>query len=173
MTSTTSTRKYSTSATDKGYPHTSITLAVHSRYERHSSGGTTVVISTGTFVVGERLKKLKSVLLTSIASAAGAAIYSYSHFFNPHFFLPVQIVGGVSLSAILGNKPWSQVSFLFLPGTCLHFHRAWGSALPLLIDSNKKFCYLMFLLKCCTYQRVANTNEATGCCGGQKCGGRK
>ena len=31
------------------------------------------------------------------------------------------------------DKPWSQVSFLLLPGTCLHFYRKEGSAFPTLV----------------------------------------
>ena len=44
-------------------------------------------------------------------------------FFNHHFHFPAHLVGGFALKDLL-DKPWSQVSALLHPGTCLHFYRA-------------------------------------------------
>ena len=49
--------------------------------------------------------------------------YIYIYILNHHFYFPAQLVGGFTLSDLL-YKPWSQVSSLLLPGTCLHFYRA-------------------------------------------------
>ena len=46
--------------------------------------------------------------------------------FDHHFYFPVQLERGFTLSDLL-DKPWSQVSSLSPPGTCLHFYRACGS----------------------------------------------
>ena len=54
---------------------------------------------------------------------------------NHHFHFPAHLVGGFTLSGLLLDKPWPQVSSLFPPGTCLYFciaHK--GSAFPLLVD---------------------------------------
>ena len=40
--------------------------------------------------------------------------------FFHHFYFPAQFVGGFTLSD-LPDKPWSQVSSLLPPGTCLQF----------------------------------------------------
>ena len=37
------------------------------------------------------------------------------------------------------DKPWSQVSSLLPPGTCLHFYHAWGSAFPLPVEFRRIF----------------------------------
>ena len=51
-----------------------------------------------------------------------AAVYLYLFrvcFCNHHFYFPAQLVGGFTLSDLL-DKPWSQVSSLLPPGTCLN-----------------------------------------------------
>ena len=51
---------------------------------------------------------------------------SYFFFFsNHHFHFPAQLEGGFTLGDLL-DKPWSQVSSLLSPGTCLYFYRAQG-----------------------------------------------
>ena len=50
-------------------------------------------------------------------------LFSLPSFFGGgehHFYLPAQLVGGFTLSHLL-DKPWSQVSSLLPPGTCLQF----------------------------------------------------
>ena len=44
--------------------------------------------------------------------------FRYINIVDHHFYLPVQLVGGFTLSDLL-DKPWSQVSSLSTPGTCL------------------------------------------------------
>ena len=44
-------------------------------------------------------------------------LFTYLFFYH-HFYFPAQLVGGFTLSDLLG-KPWSQVSSLLPPGTCL------------------------------------------------------
>ena len=67
-------------------------------------------------------------------------IYIYnilrSMYIYNHFYFPARLVGGLTLNDLL-DKPWSQVSCLLPPGTCLHFYRAWGSAFPLLVDFHR------------------------------------
>ena len=48
-------------------------------------------------------------------------------FLNYCFLLPSQFVMVFTLSDLL-DKPWSQVTSLLLPDTCLHFYRTQGSA---------------------------------------------
>ena len=46
-----------------------------------------------------------------------------------HFYFPTQLVGGFTLSNFL-DKPWSQVSSLLPPGTCLQFLWRIGFSIP-------------------------------------------
>ena len=61
------------------------------------------------------------------------AAVSVSFFFlvvvDHHFYFPAQLVGGVTLSDLL-DKPWSQVSSLLPPGTCLQFLSRIGFGIP-------------------------------------------
>ena len=59
-----------------------------------------------------------------------------SFFLNHHFSFRAQLVGGFTLSDLL-DKPWSQLSSLLPPGTCLQFYRAYRSAFPLLVDFHR------------------------------------
>ena len=70
------------------------------------------------------------------SQTGGGGIYLFFFFLNHHFCFPAQLVGGFTLSDLL-DKPWSQVSYLLPPGTCLRFHRAQGSAFPLLVDFHR------------------------------------
>ena len=47
-------------------------------------------------------------------------------FFNHQFHFPAQLVGGFTLSELL-DKPWSQVSSLLPPGTCLQHNAVTAS----------------------------------------------
>ena len=49
--------------------------------------------------------------------------------FFHHFYFPAQFVGGFTLSD-LPDKPWSQVSSLLPPGTCLQFLSHIGFSIP-------------------------------------------
>ena len=49
--------------------------------------------------------------------------------FDHHFYFPAQLVGGFTLSDLL-DKPWSQVSPLLSPGTCLQFLSCIGFSIP-------------------------------------------
>ena len=54
--------------------------------------------------------------------------------FHHHFYFPAQLVVDFTLSDLL-DKPWSQVSSLLPPGSCLQFLSRIGySAFPLLVD---------------------------------------
>ena len=44
-------------------------------------------------------------------------------YFYHHFYFPASLVGGFTLHELL-DKPWSQVSALLPPGTCVYFFRA-------------------------------------------------
>ena len=46
-----------------------------------------------------------------------------------HFYFPSQLVGGFTLSDLL-DRPWSQVSSLLPPGTCLQFVSRIGFSIP-------------------------------------------
>ena len=50
-------------------------------------------------------------------------VFFYFIFLIITFYSTAQLVGGFTLSDLL-DKPWSQVSSLLPPGTCLHFYRA-------------------------------------------------
>ena len=50
-------------------------------------------------------------------------------FFSNHVYFPAQLVGGFTLSDLL-DKPWSQVSSLLPPGTCLKFLSRMGFSIP-------------------------------------------
>ena len=50
-------------------------------------------------------------------------------FFYHHFYFPAQLVGGFTHSD-LPEKPWSQVSSLLPPGTCLQFLSRIGFSIP-------------------------------------------
>ena len=54
---------------------------------------------------------------------------SFLFFFSHHFFFPAQLVGGFTLSDLL-DKPWSQVSSLLPPDTCLQFLSRIGFSIP-------------------------------------------
>ena len=55
--------------------------------------------------------------------------FFFLFFFDGHFYLPAQLVGGFTLSDLL-DKPWSQVSSLLPPGTCLQFLSRIGFSIP-------------------------------------------
>ena len=55
--------------------------------------------------------------------AGSAFILFFCFFYNHHFYFPAHLVGGFTVSDHL-DKPWSQVSSLLPPGTCLHVYRA-------------------------------------------------
>ena len=50
-------------------------------------------------------------------------------FFYRHFYFPAQLVGGFTLGDLL-DKPWSQVSSILPPGTCLQFLSRIGFGIP-------------------------------------------
>ena len=50
-------------------------------------------------------------------------------YIDHHFYFPAQLVGGFALSDLL-DKPWSQVSSLLPPGTCLQFLSRIGVSIP-------------------------------------------
>ena len=54
---------------------------------------------------------------------------SFFFFFNHDFHFPAPLVGGFTLSNLL-DKPWSQVSSLLPPGTCLQFLSRIGFSIP-------------------------------------------
>ena len=56
-------------------------------------------------------------------------LFFFLFFFNHHFYFPAQLVGGFTLSDLL-DKPWSQVSSLLPPGTCLQFLLRIGFSIP-------------------------------------------
>ena len=56
------------------------------------------------------------------AACCVVALHGFFLFFH-HLYFPAQLVGGFTISDLL-DKPWSQVSSLLPPGTCLHLHRA-------------------------------------------------
>ena len=55
--------------------------------------------------------------------------FFFFFFFDYHFYFPAQLVGGFTLSG-LPDKPWSQVSSLLPPGTCLQFLSCIGFSIP-------------------------------------------
>ena len=58
-----------------------------------------------------------------------SALLLFLFCFNHHFHFPAQLVGGFTLSDLL-DKPWSQVSSLLPPGTCLQFLSRIGFSIP-------------------------------------------
>ena len=48
---------------------------------------------------------------------------------NHHFYFPAYLVGGFTLSDLLG-KPWPQVSYLLPPSTCLYLLSCTGFSIP-------------------------------------------
>ena len=59
----------------------------------------------------------------------GVAIISFCFIFFHRFYFPAQRVGGFTLSDLL-DKPWSQVSSLSPPGTCLQVLSRIGFSIP-------------------------------------------
>ena len=55
--------------------------------------------------------------------------FVYFVYFDHKFHFPAQLVGGFTLSDFL-DKPWSQVSSLLPPGTCLQFLSRVGFSIP-------------------------------------------
>ena len=64
--------------------------------------------------------KIKRILFSSVWYLLLLLVF---FFFSDHFYFPAQLVGGFTLSDLL-DKPWSRVSSLLHPGTCLQFYRA-------------------------------------------------
>ena len=58
-----------------------------------------------------------------------APVIFFVFLFSHHFYFPAQLVGGFTLSDLL-DKPWSQVSSLLPPGTCLLFLSRIGLSIP-------------------------------------------
>ena len=56
-------------------------------------------------------------------------VFCFFLFFYHHFYFPAQLVGSFTLSDLL-DKPWSQVSSLLPPGTCLQFLSHIGFSIP-------------------------------------------
>ena len=61
----------------------------------------------------------------------------FSFFFLESSLLFSSLSRGFTLSGFLLDEPWSQVSSLFPPGTCLHLFIAPGAAFPLLVDFHR------------------------------------
>ena len=57
-------------------------------------------------------------------------VFYFIYFFDHYFYFPSQLVGGFTLSDLLLDKPWSQVSSLLPPGTCLQFLSRIGFSIP-------------------------------------------
>ena len=55
--------------------------------------------------------------------------FSFIYFFYHHFYFPAQLGGGFTLRDLL-DKPWSQVSSLLPPGTCLQSLSRIGFSTP-------------------------------------------
>ena len=66
---------------------------------------------------------------SSTSQAQQGATWYILFFFDRHFYFPAQLVGSFTLSHLL-DKPWSQVSALLPPGTCLQLLSRTGFSIP-------------------------------------------
>ena len=57
----------------------------------------------------------------------------YFFLYDNHFYFPAQRLGGFTIRNLL-DKPWSQVSSLLPPGTCL---QCLSSSFPLIVDLDR------------------------------------
>ena len=72
--------------------------------------------------------QLKKCIFFVFFQVQGDSLFFFFFFFD-HFYFPAQLVGDFTLSDLLG-KPWSQVSSLLAPGTCLQFLSRIGFSIP-------------------------------------------
>ena len=87
--------------------------------------------------------------------------FLYIFYSVDHFDFSAQLVGGSTLSDLL-DKPWSQVSSVLPPGTCLQFSSRIGFSIPLLVDFHRML--LTYALALSANQFFAQEKVPTSTC---------
>ena len=79
-----------------------------------------------------RAPRMRTAYEYQVRQQGATSTYCFFAFFLKffhHFYFPAQLVGGFTLSDLL-DRPWSQVSSLLPPGTCLQFLSRIGFSIP-------------------------------------------
>ena len=81
-----------------------------------------------------------------------------------HFCFPARSSRSFTLCDLL-DKPWSQVSSILPPDTCLHFYHAYGSAFPMLVNVHRMLLFnsRSHAVRYSIYTQVCNKKSLRAC----------